>query len=691
MKVILAEKPSVAREIARILGADSKKEGYIEGDGVAVTWAFGHLVQLSMPDGYGVQGFRQDNLPILPPVFSLIVRQEKSDNGYQPNSRAVAQLKVIKSLFDRCSKIIVATDAGREGELIFRYIYEFLGCAKPFDRLWISSLTDRAIEEGLDNLRRGAEFDNLYYAARARSQADWIVGINATQAISIAAGRGTYSLGRVQTPTLAMVCARYWERRNFTPERVWQMHVGVSHNSQHFSFTSAEKCKDKSIASEMYDAMYGDNYVTITDVEKKESRQEPPYLYDLTTLQKDANRLFGFTAEQTLSIAQSLYENKLITYPRTGSRYISEDVFEHIPSLLAAAKANTSIGKGVRLPAELSLRSVDGGKVTDHHALLITGAKPAKKCTEQMATIYDMIAGRMLEAFSDTCIKDVTMVTATCGGITFNTKGSILRQVGWRAFLSERDEDIILPDWSEGDRLFVSGFSQTEGMTKAKPLHSEATLLAAMESAGKELEGEAERLAMKETGIGTPATRASIIETLIDRGYIERVGKVLSPTEKGLAMYSVVKSMSIANVEMTGQWEAELALIERGELRDSLFHRGIEEYTREVVAELMSSRMLFPTAVSCPRCGDGRVNLYGKATKCSNPICGLIIYKQVAGKMLTMEQFTSLIKERKTELIKGFTSRSGYKFDASLAFDADYKVVFVFPDKKTKTKSKKRR
>ena len=423
MKTIIAEKPSVAREIARIVKATKREVGYLTGNGYNVTWAFGHLVQPALPDGYGIKGFHPDNLPIIPPVFKLIPRQVKTEKGYKPDSDVVAQIKVIAALFRESERIIVATDAGREGELIFRYLYEYIGCATPFERLWISSLTDTAIREGLERLESGNKYDNLYYAAKARSEADWLVGINATQAITVAAGRGTYSLGRVQTPTLAMVCERYWENKRFTPETLWQAHFSTAGETDDgvVKFSSCKKWKEKRPATEAYGTLKEQGRVRITKVERKESVQDTPLLYDLTTLQKEANAKHGFSAEKTLSLAQKLYEAKLITYPRTGSRYIPEDVFTEIPALLLTLKNNPAWSGRLALVGEPTRRSVDAAKVTDHHALLITGMKPKNLLPDEQ-TLYDMIVGRMLEAFSEKCVKDVTTVVAECGGVEYTVK-----------------------------------------------------------------------------------------------------------------------------------------------------------------------------------------------------------------------------------------------------------------------------
>ena len=690
MKTIIAEKPSVAREIARIVGATKREEGYFEGGGYAVTWAFGHLVQLAMPDGYGVRGFVRDNLPIIPDSFTLIPRQVKTEKGYKPDSGVVSQIKIIATLFNKSEQIIVATDAGREGELIFRYLYHYTGCTTPFVRLWISSLTDKAIREGLRNLENGGKYDNLYLAAKARSESDWLVGINGTQALSIAAGHGTYSIGRVQTPTLAMVCARYWENRRFTPEAFWQLHIATDGCDEGtVKFSSSEKWKEKESATELYNKVKSAGTATVTKAERKEKTEETPLLYDLTTLQKEANAKHGFTAEQTLEIAQKLYEKKLITYPRTGSRYIPEDVFAEIPKLLAFIGALPEWKGKVQAKAQPTRRSVDGGKVTDHHALLVTGEKPLFLSKED-STVYQMIAGRMIEAFSDKCVKDTATVTAECAGVEFTVKGSVIRQAGWRAVYGEEDkEEISIPDWQEGNMLALKGCSITEGKTKPKPLHTEATLLSAMETAGKDIEDEAMRQAMKDCGIGTPATRAAIIETLFKRGYMERCKKSLVPTEKGLALYSVVKTMRIADVAMTGEWEKELARIERGELSAETFSKEIEAYTREITSELLSCDKLFShkdSGCACPKCGTGRMQFYGKVVRCDNAECGLPVFRLKANRTLSDDEIKDLLTDGHTKLLKGFKSKQSKSFDAIVAFDGEFNTTFVFPERKTSKK-----
>ena len=692
MITILAEKPSVAREIARIVGAMKKEEGYFTGNGYHVTWALGHLVQLAMPDGYGIKGFRRDSLPVIPERFGLVPRQVKTDKGYKADAAAVKQIKVITKLWNESDSIIVATDCAREGELIFRYLYAYTGCTLPFQRLWISSLTDAAIRKGLKELKDGHEYDNLYQAAKARSEADWLVGINGTQALTVAAGRGTYSVGRVQTPTLAMVCKRFWENKRFTPEPVHQLHFTVPSvsASEVVKFASVEKWKDKEEAAALYNKVKAQMCATVVKTEKKEKVENPPLLYDLTTLQKEANTKHGFTAEQTLDLVQKLYEAKLVTYPRTSSRYIPEDVFAEVPLLFDRLAGHSSFAEKIADMGELNRRSVDASKVTDHHALLVTPNRPlALYKNEQL--IYDMIVGRMIEAFSLECVKDTTTVRAECEGVAFEAKGCIVRKAGWRSVYGEDREDTVLPDWKEGDTLSMNGCTMSSGMTRPKPLHTESTLLAAMETAGREgVEDEEARQALKDCGIGTPATRAAIIETLLRREYMVRVKKSLVPTEKGLALYSIVKEMDIADVEMTGRWESELAEIEKGRTPHEAFLRDIEGYTRKITTELLACDKIFghkASGCACPKCGTGTMQFYGKVVRCDNPDCALPVFRQIAGRTLTDTEMTDLLANGKTGVLSGFKSKQGKPFSAAVAFDADFNTKFIFPEAKGTRKS----
>ncbi len=686
MKVIIAEKPSVAKEIARIVGSKIKREGYLLGDEYCVTWAFGHLVTPAMPDEYGYNGFHRDNLPIIPPTFTLTPRKVKSQRGYRVDTGVAAQIEVIRKLFTECERIIVATDAGREGELIFRYLYQYLECAKPFDRLWISSLTDRAIKDGMSRLESGTNYDNLYYAAKARSEADWLVGINATQAISVNMGSGTYSVGRVQTPTLAMVCSRYWENKRFEPQPIHQLHLTAQGRSSEdiIRFTSTEKWSDKGEAEELHNSVKRIESMDILTVESKERVEQPPLLYDLTTLQKEANVRYGYSAEQTLTIAQSLYEAKLLTYPRTGCAYISKDVFAQIPTLLRFLKSHNIYTSYIERMGRVKEFCVDDSKITDHHAIIITGLKIGERTQDEL-NIYMMVVERMLEAFSDICVKDITTVTAQCAEVEFTAKGCVVRQSGWRALKGEQSEEVHIPEWSEGDSLPIKSYSLTSGKTKPKPLHSESSLLAAMQSADKEVEDRELRGYIKDIGIGTPATRAAIIETLIKRGYLVRQRRLLLPTEVGLALNSVVKSMRIADVEMTADWERRLAQIESGELSAEEFRRSIVEYTKEITAELLTCQRLFATKGEsrhrCPKCKRGKLQLFPKVVKCSNEECGKAYFRVVAGKTLSDSEMIELLTKGKTKVLKGFNSKQHKPFSAALALDSEQNIKFVFNKK----------
>lgn len=691
MITIIAEKPSVARQISRVVGAMERKVGYYGGNNYCVTWAFGHLIQLAMPEAYGVTGFRREALPIIPDVFQLVSRKDakgKEDDGVKE------QLRVIKNLFEHTEKIIVATDAGREGELIFRYLYQYLGCHVPFQRLWISSLTDKAIKEGLKNLKDGHDYDNLFLSAKARSEADWLVGINATQALTIAAGKGTYSLGRVQTPTLAMVCRRFLENKNFVPTLFWQMHFTTEGDGEAVKFLAAERWKDRADAEAVYQKLKSANSVAITKVECKEKTEEPPLLYDLTTLQKDANVRYGFTAEQTMTIAQKLYEAKAITYPRTSRSYIPDDVYDEIPKLLRTLADNEQWGALSMTVRKPNRHSVDASKVTDHHALLITGEKPQYPSNDDKK-IYNLIIARMLEAFSDKCVKELTTVTVDVDGIPFVAKGTVIRQQGWRFIMNEDTDADRLPNWKEGQELHVTGWGLAEGKTKPAAIHTEATLLSEMEHCGKSIDDEELAQAIKDCGIGTPATRAAIIETLINREYMIRLNKQLIPTEKGLFIYDLLKDKQIADVAMTGLWEQTLARIERGEYSAEDFRKGIEDYTGSIIRELLSLEDRFEhngIGIPCPKCGKGTMQFYKKVVKCDNPACDCHVFREKAGKELTNDQLKALLTDRRTGLIKGFKSKQGNSFDAVVTLNREtFHIELSFPEQKSQPKKGKSR
>ena len=689
---IIAEKPSVARDIAHIVGATSKQDGYMEGCGYVVTWAMGHLIALAMPESYGFFTYKAEDLPIRPNPFQLVVRQARRDKEYISDPAALKQLKVIRSCFDKADRIIVATDAGREGELIFRYIHQHLNCHKPFDRLWISSLTDKAIREGLSNLKPGNYYDNLYHSAKARSEADWLVGINASRALSIAR-KGGYSLGRVQTPTLAMVCRRYIENRDFTSVPYWKLSVEVEKEGMSLKAIGSKDYESEASAQTALAALRSQSRLTVESVTKKVTHTAPPLLYDLTALQKEANRRHGFSADKTLSIAQSLYEKKITTYPRTGSRYISEDVFEEVSALLRKI--------GETLPTPLNRHSVDNTKITDHHAIIPTGETPSGLSTDE-TTIYQMVVNRFVEAFSPNSEEERMLVQFTDGTNTFTWKACRQISLGWKAVQKgkeveaekkeDSDEQILssLPTLTEGEILSLVNAEITEHKTKPKPLYTEATLLSAMENAGKEVEDADSKKAMAECGIGTPATRANIIETLILRDYIRRDKKSIIPTEKGLAVYEIVKDKKIANAEMTGSWELALAAIEAGKMPSERFSQGINSYVGTICEELLSlsSEQKSYPVYRCPKCGQQSVGIYAKVAKCRHETCGFHVFREVCGIHLSEDNIRELISSGRTPILKGLTSKAGKKFNARLVLGEDYTTSFEFENKKGKQRGR---
>lgn len=703
MKVVIAEKPSVARDLAKVFGKTVRKDGYIEGPGYSFTWAFGHLVQLAAPEAYGFKGWRIENLPMLPERFKLAVRQLRNGKGTADDPGVVKQLNIIKQLFDEATEIIVATDAGREGELIFRYIYYHLKCKKPFKRLWISSQTDEAIKNGFRNLKPGTDYDTLFFSAQCRSESDWVVGLNATQALSIAAGNRTVlSLGRVQTPTLAMICFRYLENKNFKPQTYYQVAIHLTKDDITFRALSVRNYKDKVSAQEVVDKVMdvasGDAAGgLITNVEVKPRKEQPPLLHDLSSLQQEANKRRGFTADQTLGYAQTLYESKLITYPRTGSRYIGEDILATIPQLIGNLEQHPLFGRQASFlkTAKLNKRSVNAAKVTDHHALLPTENIPSS-LSPDLQVVYDLIAGRMLEAFHQECLKELTKITIESGS-TFVANGTVIQSPGWRSVFNQKDDEkedednATLPKVKKDESLPVVKKELLEKQTKPKALYNEASLLKAMETSGKEIEDEELRQAMKNSGLGTPATRAAIIETLIKREYVKREKKLLLPTEKGLAVYELVKDKKIAQAELTGLWEKRLEEIRTGGSVTE-FKNEIREYTRTITAELLEagkglSDVLGENTpeeggVVCPHCKKGTLRFGEKVVGCSNYQggCKFVIWRTMSGVKLTDEQISSLIDTGKTEIIEGFKSQSGNVFAASLLL-SEGKVHFVFAPK----------
>ena len=691
MKTIIAEKPSVAREIAGLVGASDKKDGYLTGNGYFVTWAFGHLIGLGMPEDYGTSGFDKTALPILPNPFLLTVRKVKKDKGYTADTGALKQLKIIEQLFNKSESIIVATDAGREGELIFRYIYEYLKCNKPFERLWISSLTEKAIKQGFENLKQGKEFDGLYQAAQGRSRADWLVGINATQALSIAAGNGIYSLGRVQTPTLALICKRYLENKNFKVKNYWQ--IQLSHNKELIDFKSISKTKweDQKLAVDTLKAIQRSGTTTITSVETKSVTEQPPLLFDLTGLQKEANKKLNLSADETLNIAQSLYEKKFITYPRTGSKYIPEDMWAEIPNLVRALQDRENCKQAITKMkwGRFNKRIVNDLRVTDHHGLLITDKIPSALNAKENS-VYDMIAFRLLEALSQACIKEITDVALQSLHYDFTTKGCKIIEPGWRSIkgnFSDDDTEPVqdLPELKKGDELKIKEASVLEKKTKPPVLYTEAGLLSAMESAGREIENEDERKALQNIGIGTPATRASIIETLFTRNYIQRDKKSLIPTEKGLQVYELVKNRKIADVAMTAEWELTLQKIENNEADARVFQKEMENYASSITNELLQTSIAqnnLPKLI-CPKCKSQQLIIRDKIVKCTDEACNWVQFRNVCGIQIGITDIENLVNKKKTSLIKGMKSKAGKKFDAYIVLNENAESSFEFDKNKS--------
>ena len=696
---IIAEKPSVAKELADIVGADKREHGFLTGNGYIVTWAIGHLVTLASPGVYGFDKFDSKDLPLTPEPFRLMVRQIRRDKGYTDDPAAVKQLSIINNCFDLSDNLIAATYAGREGELIFRYIYTYLNCNKPFKRLWISSLTDKAIREGLSALRPGNEFDSLYLAGKSRSEADWLVGINASRALSISAGKNGYSLGRVQTPTLSIICKRYLENKGFKSVPYWKLEAVIDREGIFWKVVSETEYARRDEALSAVNAILTDNiaqdgkgFLSVSKVERKAVRNEPPLLYDLTTLQKDANKKYGFSADTTLSLAQTLYEKKLTTYPRTGSRYISEDIFEGIPDLIRFAGEISGYGAIARelLSTSLNRRCVDATKVTDHHALLVTGTTPDSLSGDE-EKIYKMILSRMLEAFSEAARKEMLQIRLETSGIPFVLNVQTVTYKGWRNVLDEKDLQEEegetadrLPDFVEGEKATIAELHEVGHKTKPKPLFTDSTLLSAMENAGKDVEDSESRKAMSECGIGTPATRAGIIETLIIRGYIRRDKKNLIPTDKGLSVHEIVKDKQIANAEMTGRWEVALSEIEKGGQNAGDFSEGIRKYTAQICQELLALSIASPEAsrlLDCPLCRHASVRIYPKIAKCTDESCGFRIFREVCGKTLSEKDIYALLTKGKTEIIKGLAGKSGKKFNAAITLKEDGTTTFDFAHK----------
>lgn len=678
MKLVIAEKPSVAQSIAAVTGAKERKDGYCQGNGTLVSWCVGHLIEFAPADAYNEKyaKWRREDLPILPDRWQYVVPKGKEK-----------QLNILRNLMSRkdVDGIVCATDAGREGELIFQLVYSYCGCAKPVQRLWISSMEESAITEGFQNLKDSADYDNLYQSALCRSQADWLVGINATRLFSVLYGQ-TLNVGRVQSPTLAMLVQREASIAAFKSTPFYNVTIALNG----FAATS-DRLTNKSEAEKLKNACLAQTAV-IKTVERKDKSDAPPKLYDLTTLQREANRLHGYTAQQTLDYVQSLYEKKLCTYPRTDSRYLTEDMAGKLPVLINAVAKTLPFVKGTAVymnPAQV----INSAKVSDHHAIIPTltmrgtdlDAFPAGE-----RAVLHMIAVRLICAVGNKHDYSETTVTLDCAGHTFTAKGKAILAPGWkeaeqrfRATFKQQSEDgkedapKALPVLTEGQEFEVMVAAIKEGKTTPPKHFTEDTLLSSMETAGADdMPEEAER-----KGLGTPATRAGIIEKLVKTGLAERKtakkAKYMLPTEKGAALIAVLPE-SLKSPTLTADWEEQLKQVERGALAATGFMNGIIAMTGELVQTYEpEARVEFPSdreAIGiCPRCG-GRVTEGKKGFSCENRTCGFILWKDnrffaSKKKEMTKKIAAALLKNGRVALPGCYSEKTGKTYDAVVVLD----------------------
>ncbi len=695
--LVLAEKPSVARDLAGALGKFKNKDGYLENNDYVITWAIGHLVELAGPEHYdqSLKKWNLSTLPILPERFKL-----------KPNSKTIKQFKVVKELVNRSDikELICATDAGREGELIFRYIYRLTGSKKPFKRLWLSETTSGAVKKGFENLRPGTDFDRLAHAAEARSRADWLIGINGTRAFTVR-HNNLLSVGRVQTPTLALIVNREREIRNFVPTPFWELHAQFAKEDGQ-TYTGKWFKGDQNRFSTVEDARAVESKVTgqpakIREIKQKDTSEQPPMLFNLNDLQKEANKKFGFSASKTLSVAQALYETKkLLTYPRTDSRHMTEDLAGTIPgrlSALAGVSGYTTFVTTVQKAGIPGKRYVDNSKVTDHTALIPTETKPDFGIlTPDELKIYDLVVRRFLAIFYPPARYKQTRVVTDAAGETFLTTGKVELDQGWKAVYSpekesENDDNAgTMPPLSQNEAVNTQKTEVKEKQTQPPKRYTEASLLAAMEGASRLLDDKELKEAMKGHGLGTPATRAAIIDRLINVGYIERNKKTLVPTEKGEVLIDLVPEI-IKSPETTGQWEKTLADIEQGAADPKEFMAGITELTKEIVEntrnqEASSMPQQANDALGkCPLCEQDVIE-GKKGFGCSGYKengCKFVIWKEIAGKKISRNQAKTLLEKGQTGVIKGFKSKKGNKFEAILKLE-NGKVEFQFDNSSNK-------
>jgi DNA topoisomerase-3 len=711
--LVIAEKPSVGRDLAGVLpGSFTKSEGFLEGPDHVVTWAVGHLVQLAEPDEYDerFKKWRMADLPIVPDRFKLVIRDERSKK----------QMNVIKRLITRddIELVVNACDAGREGELIFAYLYEKSGSKLPVKRLWLNSMTTGAIKEAFGRLRDGDELATLEAAARSRSEADWIVGMNATRAATIrlrSAFDGAVSLGRVQTPTLAILARREEEIRAFVPEPYWVVDGvfdpvidGPRVYEGRYHAGANPRIKTAAEAEAIVRASDGRTDGVITKLEKTERKERAPLLYDLTSLQRDANSRFGFSARRTLAAAQRLYEeHTALTYPRTNSRYLPSDMANEIKPIARLVGERSDYKQAAQYVLGLDVlplgRVIDDAKVTDHHAIIPTNAErhPVDKMSDDDRRIYDLVVRRFLAIFHPEAVFENTRVETTVADHVFRTRGKVMLVPGWRGVYGEEADTDGRPDDDEGreqqlpklelgEKVAVKQVTSEEKETKPPRRYSEGALLGAMETAGKLVDDDELREAMKDSGIGTPATRASIIERLLQVGYIERDARALVVTEKGMNVIRLLGEHALTSPGLTGEWEARLAKIETGEDSRKAFMGDIVKFIESTVGELDTKlkdvRIPRANLGPCPVCGRDIIE-NRKGYSCwsrDDPGCGFVIWKSKAGKTLPVSIARELIKTGRTEKpVTGFKGRSGRSFRARLALqqseEGKWRVEFDEP------------
>ena len=580
MIAILTDKPAVGKEIAQVVGATKHENGYLTGNGYIVTWTFGNMLSLAMPKKYGYGRLEREDFPIVPEEYRLMAKHVKSDSGWIPDAHALKQLNILKHILPECDTLIAATDASREGEMLFRYLYRYLGCTQPVQRLWISSLTDEAIRRGMDNLLPERMFDGMYLAADSRNKADWLLGVNASYAICKATGIGNHSLGRVQTPLLTAICRRYRERENHIVTDSWKLYVNMYKNKKLLKLCCVEEFTDKEVAMDLYNDCKCTANVRITSINKENLEIPAPALYNLSELQKDANRHWGLTIGEVQEIAQSLYEKKLISYPRTSSRYISQDVFNTLPTILSEVlhwKEFHPYAEELGIDtANLPQHVVDEDRVAEHPAILITGIYP-EGLTDKEQQVYGLVLGRILETLMSSCRIECTTIEAVSAARKFQSKTYRILEKGWYHVFERpntiapegfHEEDI--PDLSVGETLPLSAVNLVHKKDLPVNAFTDAELVDYLD----------------DTGLGTATTRANIIQTLIDRKYIRYAGKYIIPTRKGLFVYETVRGMKIADPTLTYGWEAQLTRMERGELTQEEFMEQALTLTEEITDEI---------------------------------------------------------------------------------------------------------